>query len=87
MEETARKMSGRFVFGSVLIIAVVIGAVLGLVIGTSTEIQHIALLELVTFHPTPIGMAFYGATASTVLVGTVLGIVLLLSRFDDAAVQ
>jgi prolipoprotein diacylglyceryltransferase len=87
MEETARKMSGRFVFGSVLVIAVVIGAVLGLVIGTSTEIQHISLLELVTFHPTPTGMAFYGATASTVLVGTVLGIVLLLSRFDDAAVR
>ncbi|MDS0296622.1 DUF7520 family protein [Halogeometricum luteum] len=86
MEEIARTLSGKTVFGSVFAASIVIGAVFGLVLGTSTKIQHISVSDWITFHPTPTGMALYGATAAAVLVGAVLGIVLLLSRFDEDAI-
>lgn len=85
MEEIARTLSGKTVFGSVFVACIALGAVFGLVLGTSTKIQHISIFDWVTFHPTPTGMALYGVVAAVVLVGGVLGIVLLLSRFDGDA--
>lgn len=86
MKEITRTLSGKTVFGLVFVVSIAIGAIFGLVLGTSTKIQHIYVFDLITFHPTPTGMAFYGATAAIVLVGGVVGIVLFLSRFDDDAI-
>jgi hypothetical protein len=86
MGQTARARSGKRVFGLVITIAIVVGAGLGLIVGTSTKIQHISFYDIVLFHPTPPSMALYGATAATILVSVILGITLILSRFDRAKV-
>ena len=81
-----RTKSGKLVFGLVILVGITVGAGLGLIIGTSSKIQHISVLDIVLFHPTPPSMALYGATAATIGLGVILGIVLVLSRFDESKV-
>jgi hypothetical protein len=86
MGETVRARSGKRVLGLVVIVAITVGAGLGLIIGTSPQIQHISFYDTVLFHPTPLSMALYGAIGATVLIGVILGITLVLSQFDGAKV-
>jgi hypothetical protein len=86
MGDTVRTQSGKRIFGLVILVGIAVGAGLGLIIGTSSEIQHISVLGSVLFHPTPPSMALYGATAATLGLGVILGIVLVLSQFDQSAV-
>ena len=83
MGDAVRTRSGKRVFGTVVLIGIIIGAGLGLIIGTSPKIRHISILDVVIFHPTPTSMALYGATAATVGLTAILGIVMVLSRFDQ----
>lgn len=84
--DDVRTQSGKQVLGLVIAIAVTVGVVLGWVVGTSPDVQHISIFGTVLFHPTPTSMALYGGTAATVGLTVVLGIVTLLSRFDDASI-
>jgi hypothetical protein len=86
MDDMVRTKSGKLVFGLVILVGITVGAGLGLIIGTSSKIQHISVLDIVLFHPTPPSMALYGATAATIGLGVILGIVLVLSRFDESKV-
>jgi hypothetical protein len=86
MDDMVRTKSGKLVFGLVILVGITVGAGLGLIIGTSSKIQHISVLDIVLFHPTPPSMALYGATAATIGLGVILGIVLFLSRFDESKV-
>ena len=85
MDGFGRERSGKRVFGIVVVSAILIGAGFGLIVGTSPDVKHVSLLDLLVFHPTPTGMALFGATAATVGLTCILGIVTVLSRFDDAA--
>lgn len=85
MGDAVHTRSGKRVFGAVVLIGIMVGAVLGLIIGTSPKIQHISVGDIVLFHPTPTSMALYGATAATVGLTVLLGIVIGLSRFDQSA--
>lgn len=83
MGDAARVRSGKRVFGTVVLTGILVGATLGLIIGTSPQIRHISILNIVIFHPTPTSMALYGATAATTGLTVIVGIVLVLSRFDQ----
>ena len=84
--DNVRTQSGKQVLGLVIAIAVTVGVVLGWVIGTSPDAQHISVFGTVLFHPTPTSMAFYGGTAAAIGLTVVFVIVTLLSRFDDASI-
>lgn len=84
--DDVRTQSGKQVLGLVIATAVLVGVGSGWVIGTSPKVQHISIFQIVLFHPTPTSMAFYGGTAAAVGLTIVLGIVTVLSRFDDASV-
>jgi len=86
MGDLLRTQSGKRVFGIIVLVGIAVGAGLGLIIGTSPKIEHISVLDIVLFHPTPTSMALYGATAATIGLTVILGIVLALSRFDQSAV-
>lgn len=85
MGDAVHTGGGKRVFGVVVLIGIMVGAVLGLIIGTSPKIQHIFIGDIVLFHPTPTSMALYGATAATVGLTMLLSIVIGLSRFDQSA--
>lgn len=82
MDDTVHTRSGKRVFGIVILVGIAVGAGLGLIIGTSPDVQHISVLDIVLFHPTPMSMALYGAIAATIGLTVILGIVIALSRFD-----
>ena len=83
MDDTVRSWSGKHIFGIVILTGITVGAGFGFIAGTSPKIQHISILDVVLFHPTPTGMALYGATAAALGLALLLGIVLILSRFDQ----
>ena len=85
MDDTIRSRSGKRVFGIVIFTGVTVGAGFGFIVGTSPKVQHISVLDVVLFHPTPKSMALYGATAAALGLALLLGIVLVLSRFDQSA--
>lgn len=86
MGDTAHTRSGKRIFGTVVLVGIIVGTILGLVIGTNPEIQHISIFDVVRFHATPLGMALYGAIATTGVFTAILGVVMLLSQFDQRAV-
>lgn len=86
MGDTVRTHGGKRIFGIIILVGIAVGTGLGLIIGTSPKVQHISVLDVVLFHPTPASMALYGALAATIGLTVILGIVLALSRFDQSAV-
>ncbi|WP_254538819.1 DUF7520 family protein [Halomarina litorea] len=79
--------SGRTVLLIVAISAVVIGAVFGYVIGLVAPgvFGHIQVASVVRFHPTPSGLATYGALMTAVVLGGLFGAVQFVSRYDTDA--
>lgn len=83
---TVRTHGGKRIFGILILVGIAVGTGLGLIIGTSQKIQHISVLDVVLFHPTPPSMALYGGIAATIGLTVILGIVIALSRFDQSTV-
>lgn len=84
MEGQPTTIDGKILFGIMFIVLVLIGTGFGFVVGTSTDIQHIKILNSTLFHPNPLGMALYGATTTTFGLLLISGIVKVLSRFDES---
>lgn len=85
--QTRSRLAGRRVLGLVALTAVVVAAVFGYLIGivAAGTMSHIRLGELTLFHPTPGGLALYGALATAVVLGTLFGLVQFVSQFDPDA--
>lgn len=79
--------SGRTVLFIVAVSAVVIGAVFGYVIGLVAPgaFGHIQFAGITLFHPTPSGIATYGALTTAIILGGIFGAVQFVSRFDTHA--
>lgn len=84
-QPTVRDGEGRGGFGgerviiALYVVVVAIAGLMGGIIGSIglRDLQAVSFLGLVTFQPTPLGLAAFGATT----VGTLLGVVLLLVVF------
>ena len=85
MDGFGRERSGKRVFGIIVVSVILVGAGFGLIVGTSPKVEHVSLLDVLVFHPTPTGMALFGVTSASVGLAIILGIVMALSRFDDSA--
>lgn len=85
--QPSSQFAGRPLLGIVAITAVAIAAVFGYLIGVvaAGTMSHIRLGGLTLFHPTPRGLALYGALATTVALGVLFGLVQFVSRFDPDA--
>lgn len=78
-DEAEAGFGGHRVIIALYVIVVTITATMGGVIGSIglRDAEAVSVLGLVTFQPTPLGLAMFGATT----VGTLLGVILLLVVF------
>lgn len=86
VESRVGSYSGKAVFTLFILVVIVLAAFTGLIVGTSPSIRPITLYGVTLFRPTPLSMAAYGTVGAILVLGTIFGIVSLLSRFDDDAV-
>lgn len=75
-DEDAAGLGGHRVIITLYVIVVSIAGLMGGVIGSIglRDAEAVSAFGLVTFQPTPLGLALFGVTT----VGTILGVVLLL---------
>ncbi|CCQ37557.1 uncharacterized protein Nmlp_3429 [Natronomonas moolapensis 8.8.11] len=76
MTETGGGIEGERIIAVLYVVVVAIAGVLGAAIGSIglRDLEAVSLLGVVTFQPTPAGLAAFGMTT----VGTALGVALLL---------
>ncbi|WP_254535548.1 DUF7520 family protein [Halomarina litorea] len=81
------RRSGRKILLVIAVVAVVIGAVFGYVIGLVAPgvFGQIELAGTTLFSPTPSGFATYGALATAAALGVLFALVHVVSRFDTDA--
>lgn len=79
MTETSAGIDGERVIAVLYVVVVAIAGVLGAAIGSIglRDLEAVSFLGLVTFQPTPVGLAAFGMT----IVGVTLGIALLLVMY------
>ena len=80
-------IGGRRVIVTLYVVVVAVAGFMGAAIGSIglRDLESVSLLGLVTFGPTPIGLAAFGMTTVGVTLGVVLGIVVFVSRrYPDA---
>ena len=82
----ARSHRGRRVVLTVYAIAVSIAGGFGFVIGLirPANLQAVNYLGLVTFEPTPLGLAVWGMLTVGTILGVGISLVVAVSRFTDA---
>lgn len=84
-----RELGGRRVVAGLVLALVAVtgafGALLGYALPARTGLEEITVLELVV-PVTPVSLALYGGVTVGVFLVTFLGVVQLLSRFDEDAV-
>lgn len=75
-DEDARSFGGHRVIILLYVVVVAIAGTMGAVIGSVglRDAEAVSAFGLITFQPTPLGLAAFGVTT----VGTALGVVLLL---------
>lgn len=83
--ETVAELSGRLVLTVVFVVALAIAGGYGYFIGSIglKALRHIRVFGVTIFHPTPLGMAFYGMTTVGVALGTLAVAVRFAMRYDD----
>jgi len=88
MSEADTRQGNRvvlFVFGSVILIAGVMGLILGSIRPDDLDPELFGLIQL---PPTPIGVALFGMITVGVGLGAfIAGVVYVSRRYDDAAVK
>lgn len=79
MTETSAGIDGERVIAVLYVVVVAIAGFLGAAIGSIglRDLEAVSFLGLVTFQPTPVGLAAFGMT----IVGVTLGIALLLVMY------
>ena len=73
---------GNRIIVALYVIVVCIAGLMGTVIGTigPRDLEAVSFLGLVTFQPTPLGLALFGMSTVTVGLGLVLVLVIVVSR-------
>lgn len=87
MTDADGAIGGRRVIIVLYFIVVGVAGGMGAAIGSIglRDLEPVSFLGLVTFQPTPTGLAAFGMTAVGVTLGVVLGLVVLVSRtYPDA---
>jgi|GEM_PF-820816 hypothetical protein len=80
-------IGGQRVIVILYIVVVSVTGFMGAAIGSIglRDLESVSLLGLVTFRPTPIGLAAFGMTTVGVTLGVLLGLVVFVSRrYPDA---
>lgn len=80
--DDAARFGGRRVIIALYVIVVAITGTMGAVIGSFglRDAQPVSLLGIVTFQPTPVGLAAFGMVTVGALLGTILLLVVFVSR-------
>jgi hypothetical protein len=78
-EDTAAGLGGDRVIIALYLVVVTVAGLMGGLIGSIglRDLEAVSFLGVVTFQPTPLGMALFGMTT----IGTLLGVLLLLVVF------
>jgi len=80
-------IGGRRVIGTLYIVVVAVAGFMGAAIGSVglRDLTSVSFFGLVTFRPTPVGLAAFGVTTVGITLGVVLGFVVFVSRrYPDA---
>ena len=85
--ETIAQPSGRAVVVLVFVGALAIAGGYGYLVGSigPKALQHIRVFGVTVFHPTPLGMAFYGMSIAALVLGTIAIAAQVAKRVDDQA--
>jgi len=80
--ETSGGIEGERVIAVLYVVVVAIAGLLGAAIGSIglRDLEAVSLLGLVTFQPTPVGLAAFGMTTVGVALGVALLLVVYVSR-------
>lgn len=80
-------VGGRSVIVTIYIVVVSVAGLMGAAIGSIglRDLESVSLLGVVTFQPTPVGLAAFGVMTVGVTLGIALGFVVFVSRrYPDA---
>lgn len=86
-EETTVETSGRpYLFGAAGAVTL-FAAAAGYVVAANNDVGTVNVFGAVMVPGSPAAMAVYGAVLSLVVIGTLFGLVTVVSRFDDDAIE
>lgn len=86
MTDEVAETAGQKVVVQIYVIIVALAGVMGFVLGTirPNDLQP-ALFGVIALPPTPFGVALYGMLTIAIGLGVLLGLVIYVSRWTDAA--
>lgn len=87
MTNTGTGIEGEWVIVVLYVVVVAVAGFMGAAIGSIglRDLEAISLLGLVTFQPTPLGLAAFGVTTVGLTLGITLALVVFVSRnYADA---
>ena len=86
MTDEVAETAGEKVVVQIYVIIVALAGVMGFVLGTirPNDLQP-ALFGVIALPPTPFGVALYGMLTIAIGLGVLLGLVIYVSRWTDAA--